>query len=295
MKKILVFGGSGLVGSKFIETAKNIFAISAPNAGELDILDQEKVEKSLGELSPEFVINFAAYTNVQGAEEEKGNKEALCYKLNASGAKKLADACKETNVRLIHISTDYVFDGTKSGSPYTENDNPNPVNWYGQTKYFGEKFILESGCDFTIVRISMPFTSHYTLKQDIARFFLDQLRQNKEIAAITDEKITPVYTTDIANALIVMVNSYVGGVYHVVSKNPTSPFEFATMIAKTFGLDISLIDPITLDEYNLDKTAKILRYSWLDCKKFEREFGRGILHTIEESVAIFKEAVDAAH
>lgn len=295
MKKIFVFGGSGLVGSKFLETAKNIFTISAPNAGEVDILDQEKVKVSLEELSPEFVINFAAYTDVQKSEEQRGNIGGLVYKINATGAKNIAGVCNKLKIKLIHISTDYIFDGTKSGSPYAEDDKPNPVNWYGQTKYFGEKYVVESGCDFIIVRISMPFTSNYDLKKDIARFFLDQLRQKRKIQAITDEKITPVYTSDVANALIVLINSYVSGVYHVVSKNPTSPLEFATMIAKTFGLDISLIEPITLDEYNLDKKAKILRYSWLDCTKFEREFGRGILHTIAESVAIFKEAVDVRH
>ena len=292
MKNILVFGGSGLVGSKFLESAKNIFVINAPNAEETDILNQEAIKDALKKFNPDIVINFAAYTDVQKAEEEKDKKLGIVYKINALGAKNIANACKELDLKLIHISTDYVFEGTKSESAYTEEDLPNPVNWYGQTKFFGEEYVSKSGCDFTIVRISMPFTSYYGLKRDIARFFLNQLKENRKIKAITDQKVTPTYTQDIADALIAILHKGCSGIYHVVSKNPTNPFDFAIMIAKSFGLDTSLIRPITLAEYNKNKKAKLLKYSWLDPTKFEKDFGDGVLHTIEESVELFKEDVD---
>ncbi len=142
MKKILVFGGSGLVGSRFIELKKEQFEIKSPEASEVDILNQEKVEEEIEKFNPDAVINFAAYTNVEEAEKDQGNIEGICYKINVIGAKNIADVCKTKVKYLIHISTEYVFDGTKSNSPYTEKDTPNPINWYGKTKFLQNEISL---------------------------------------------------------------------------------------------------------------------------------------------------------
>lgn len=287
-KKILVFGGSGLVGSRFTTLCKNSFEINAPDATYVDILKSDQLLKFVSKSDAEVIINFAAFTQVEAAEKEKGDKEGLCYKLNALGSKNVADVCKRGNKKLIHISTEYVFDGTKSDGSYQEEDKPNPINWYGATKFFGEKFVLESGCNFTLVRISMPFSAKYELKKDVARFFFGQLKNKIEINAIADQKITPTLTDDIASALAVLVNKKNSGIYHVSSKNPTTPFGFARLIAKIFNLDSSLIKPIQFDEYNVKKQAKLLRNSSLDPAKFEREFGKTTLHTIEEEVKLVK-------
>lgn len=288
MKKVLVFGGSGLVGSKFIELYCQSFKIQSPTASEVDILNKDAVAKLAQEFNPDSVINLAAYTQVENAEAQKGTKGGICYLINAVGAKNVAEVCREFDKKLIHISTEYVFDGTKSDSPYAEQDRPNPINWYGQTKYFGEQFILESRCPATIIRISMPFSSFYKDKKDIARFFLEQLQIGNQIKAIEDQKITPILVSDIADALRILIESENLGIYHICSKNSTTPFNFAKAIAQEFNIDASLIKPISLDEYNKNKKAKLLRNSWLDSAKFRSEFGEGILHTIEESVQIFK-------
>src|SRR3989338_824490 len=114
MKKILVFGGAGLVGSKFIELFSHKFQFLAPDISEIDILNKDQVSKTFEQFNPDTVINFAAITN-----------------------------------------------GEKAESPYSEEDKPNPINWYGQTKLFGEQFVLESGCFCVIIRICMPFSSFY--------------------------------------------------------------------------------------------------------------------------------------
>lgn len=290
MKKILVFGGSGLVGSQFIKVCNQAFEITSPSAAEVDILNKDQVLKLADTFQPDVMINFAAYTQVENAESQKNDKNGVCYLINAIGAKNVAEVCKQFNKRLIHISTEYVFDGTKSTSPYNEEDKPNPINWYGATKLYGEEYVLESGCLSLIVRISMPYVSYYDQKKDIARFFLEQLKAGKQIRAVTDQRITPTLVDDIVNALRALIDAAAGGIYHISATDSVTPAEFAKTIAKIFNLNYSLISPISFDEYNKNKIAKLLKYSWLNPTKFEKAFGDQILHTVEEGLVIFKQA-----
>lgn len=293
MEKILIFGGSGLVGSRFIEKYGQDFKIESPTVDEVDILNKSQVQKRAEHFSPEIIINFAAFTNVEAAEEQSGNKDGICYQINTLGAKNIAEVAKQLDKRVIHISTEYVFDGTKQDSPYTENDEPNPINWYGATKLFGEEFVLESLCKSTIVRISMPFSSFYKEKKDIARFFLEELRTGKQLRAIEDQRVCPTFVGDIADALKELVISDSLGLFHVSSTDSVTPLEFAKNIAEVFKLDSSLISPISLDEYNQRKAAKLLKYSWLNPTKFERMFGDQTLHSVEEGLGLFKKEIDS--
>lgn len=286
--KVLIFGGSGLVGSRFIQLNKDLFEIFAPDFSKIDILKADQINKALGSFKPDIVINFAAFTDVRGAEKQRGDKNGICYQINVNGAKNVADACESWDVHLIHISTDYVFDGKKTESPYTEEDKPNPINWYGQTKHLGDQFVLESGCVSTLVRISMPYSRHYQFKTDLARFFLEQLAKGSEISAIEDQRITPTLVDDIANALRAVIEKKSEGIYHICATNDTSPFEFAKLLARTFALNEFLIKPISLDEYQKGKIAPLLRYSRLNPSKFISEFGENILHSVEEGIEIFK-------
>lgn len=292
MKKVLVFGGSGMVGSKFISLYNQIFEIKAPLAEEVDILNKDSVLQFIKNFNPDSIVNFAAFTNVEGAEEQKGDKSEICFQINAIGAGNVAEAAKDSGKHLIYISTEYVFDGTKEVSPYTEDDKPNPINWYGQTKYFGEQFVLESGCRSTVVRICMPFSPFYELKKDIARFFLGELKTGHEIKAIEDQRVTPTIVSDIAAALKIIIESETCGLYHVSSTDSVTPLEFAKTIAEVFKLEYSLVKSISFDEYNKVKKAKLLKFSWLNPTKFEREFGEGILHTVEEGLVLFKKEID---
>lgn len=301
--KVLVFGGSGLVGSKFIDLNKQNFEIKAPLVQEVDILDKDQISKIAEEFNPDSIINFAAYTNVEEAENQKGDKDGICFQINAIGAKNVSEVAKDFNKHLVHISTEYVFDGTKSKAPYTEEDQPNPINWYGQTKLEGEQSVLENSNKNVVMRISMPFSSYYDLKKDIARFFLEQLKTGNKIKAIEDQRVTPTLVNDIADVLKVLLEHQSTGIYHACSRDSVTPLEFAKTIAETFHLDsfpkensptvYSLISSINLAEYNKGKNAKLLQYSWLNPTKFEKEFGDEILHTVEEGLVIFKEEIDS--
>lgn len=291
-RRVLIFGGTGLIGSEFIKLNSSFLDINSPPASLIDIMDFNQTAKFIEESEAEVVINFAAYTNVEEAEIQKNDKQGIAYMLNAIGAKNVANACRTLGKHLIHISTEYVFDGTKENNPYTEVDKPSPINWYGQTKYFGEQNVLNSNSSCLIIRLSMPYSAYFAKKSDIARFFLRSLQGKKQIKAVIDQNITPTYVGNIARAIAVLTERGSQGVYHVSSLNYTTPFEFAKLIAKAFKLDSSLINHITLEEYNQGKKAKLLKNSWLSSEKFNKEFGEDILHSVEESIALFKQAVD---
>lgn len=291
MKKILLFGGSGLVGSKFISLNKDAFEIFAPAVSEVDILNKDQIEKIVGQKNPDFIINFAAYTNVEEAENQKDDKSGICFQVNAIGAKNVAEVAKSFNKHLVFISTEYVFDGTKENAPYTEEDTPSPLNWYGQTKLAGEESVLGIGGKSVIMRISMPFSAYYESKKDAARFFLEQLKSGNSVKAIEDQRITPTLVNDIANALKVILENQVLGIYHICSTDSVTPLEFAKTIAETFHLDYSLISSVSLDQFNKSKKAKLLKNSSLNPAKFEKEFGDQILHTVEEGLQIFKNQI----
>ena len=292
MKKILVFGGSGLVGSKFIELFDGVYEIEAPKAQAVDILNKDQVSKVIDDFNPDSVINFAAYTNVEEAENQAGDKNGIAFQINAVGAKNVAEVCKVADKHLIHISTEYVFDGTKQDFPYNEDDKPNPINWYGQTKYQGEIEVNNTQGKNVIVRISMPYTAFYGQKKDVARFFLEQLKMGNKISVVKDQQITPTLVSDIAHALKIILDNKALGIYHVSGKDNTTPLDFAKTIVETFKLDYSLVSGVSLDEYNQNKKAKLLRNSSLNPAKFEKEFGDNILHTIEEALVIFKKEID---
>ena len=290
--RVVVFGGSGLVGSSFIENFKDIFEINAPGAEMVDILDKDLVHKAIEDFNPDSVINFAAYTQVEEAEDQLNDKEGICYKINALGAKNVAEVCKQLDKHLIHISTEYVFDGEKEFVPYNEEDSPNPKNWYGQTKYFGEKFVAESGVNAAVARISMPFSPFFSGKKDVARFFLQQLKDGNKIRTIEDQNISPTIVLDIVKGIKVLIDNKASGIYHISSKDDTTPLDFAKTIAEIFKLDYSLINSVSLEEYNKNKKGKLLKNSSLNPTKFEKEFGDDILHTIDEALLIFKEQIE---
>jgi dTDP-4-dehydrorhamnose reductase len=291
MTKILVFGGSGLVGSKFISVNKD-FIFESPTLDEVDVLDSDQLKQTIGDFGGDVVVNFAAFTSVDGAEEEKDNKDGLVYRLNSLVPKNIAEICKQHKKYFVHISTDYVFDGKKEESPYTEEDSPNPINWYGQTKFLGEENVKKTGGDFVIARLSMPFSANYSEKSDIARSFLNILKSGNEIHAITDQKITPVLVDNIAAAMAKLINDKSHGAYHLVSNDFTTPFDFAKKIAKLFSLNEDLVKRTTFSDYSNTVKAQRLKNSWLSSSKFSKKFGKEVLLSVDESLETFKVQID---
>lgn len=281
MHKLLITGSTGLVGSRFVEICKNDFSIVTVGRDYVDIkvdfTSKEKVLNIVSSSDANVVINFAAYTNVDEAEKEKGDTKGEVYTINTLLPSWLAKSCQASGKKLYHISTDYVFDGKQQDRPYTEDDSPTPVDsWYSMTKYFGEQNILSASdheTNFAIIRISYPYSGVYKRKLDIARAVVEKLKNNHIYLGINDQKIKPTSVDDIANALFFLINKKASGIYHVAGnylpKGYITPYEFAQMIAKIFKLDKSLIKPISFSDFSKARIASRPQHTWLDTKKIE--------------------------
>lgn len=275
------------MGSRFVELCKDRFELIAPTSEEMDISDAAQIKKVVSDSKPEVLINFAAYTDVDGAEDQSDDEGGTVYRINALAPANIARICMEQKIHLIQISTDYVFDGKKEDAPYREDDKTGAISWYGKTKEYGEQFVADSGCDFTIVRIEMPYRAKYELRSDFARFFLNALKEGKEIKAINDQKITPVFVDTAVLAIAKIAEEKVLGLYHVASTDTTSPYDFAIMLAEQLNLDKSIIRRVSFDEFNSNRKASRPKNSWLSVSKFEEKFGKGILKSVEESINLF--------
>lgn len=287
-QKILIFGGEGMVGSRFVELNQDQFEVIAPLASETDLLNIEQSTRTIKGSAAPVVVNFAAFTDVGKAEEDKGNRDGLAYRLNVESVKDLSAACKKDDKYFIQISTEYVFDGKKAEGLYTEEDTPSPINWYGQTKFLGEQAALESGCECLIARISMPYRARFDPKKDIARRFLEMLQKGQEIHGCTDAVNTVTLIDDIAYGLGALLKKRPTGIIHLAAVDSISPYNFACLIAEKFNLDQKLVKPVTLEEYSKNSPVSLLKNSGLSSAKFGKEYGEGILHSVEEGLEIFK-------
>ncbi len=296
MQKLLVLGGSGLVGSRVIKLLNPFFDIISPSSKELDLTVAGNFEKYCMEHSMLMVntpiINFVAYTNVDGAESEKGDENGLVYRLNAQLPSEIAEWCEDAGSRFIHISTDYVFDGEKTESAYTEEDPTNPLGWYGETKLQGEKWALESienGAKGVVLRIEMPYGSNSEIKKDLATILYERLKNGQPIQAVDDAKISPVFIDDLAMILKQVIEQQdVVGMYHVAPTDCVTLRQFVGLIAKHAQLDDSLVTTISFDDYWKDKlasgAAKRPKNSWMDSGKLQARIGTQHFYSLDENI-----------
>lgn len=291
-EKVIVFGGSGFLGSHFINQQSKNFEVISPSHSEINILNTTEVSNFLEDSTAKIVINFTALADVELAEKEKGDTQGKAYLLNAYSVGELAKICKKLGKHLILLSTDCVFDGKKKDRPYNEDDQANPINWYGETKAIGESFLINSGSSFTIARIEMAYSSNldFNSKRDFVRTFLKYMINNKPFQAITDQKITPTFMDDVSTALGILINNKPQGIFHIGATDWASPYEIAKTLAEEFNLDKKLIKKITFKSYSKRKTPRP-QYPWLNVNKFQKNFGYNILHTNKESLALFKKKV----
>ncbi len=287
MKKIIVLGGSGLVGSRFRELTKDAFTIDSPSHDDLDLLNEKEIARYLAGSDAEMVLNLVAITNVDNCQNENEDKGGVVYRLNSLTPQILAQECQKSGKHLVHVSTDYVFDGQKSDSPYTEEDAPNPVNWYGKTKRQAEEFVLAVDPNFTIVRPEMPYSAVFEKRKDFARFFLDSLKEGKEIKAIEDQQITPVFVDFAVRAFQKIMDQKAGGIWQIASSDSITPFDFAQEVALQSNLDNSKILPVKFAEFNAGRIAPRPHNSWMSVKKFEEKFGTEILKSNKEGIQEF--------
>ncbi len=251
MQKIIGTGLSGLVGSRIIELLKDKyeFVDFSLDTG-VNILDKENLTTAF-ELNKDAVavLHLAAFTDTNAAWEQKGDKAGLCYQLNVEGTQNILDLAKKYNQYLVYISTDFVFDGSKT-TPYLETDTPNPIEWYGETKYLGEKLIQDSGySNFNISRITYPYRANFDKKPDIIHKVLTKLKNNEPVKMFSDQICTYTFIDDIAQALGYFLENKNTGIYHLVGSSSHSPYEMAKLVAKTFGFDENSVATSSLEEY----------------------------------------------
>jgi len=245
----LVTGASGLLGNKIVELAKNDWAVipvhrTKPlnsNSLELDITDTTEVLNLLGEIKPDVVIHTASETNVDKCEIEKEQ----AWKINAEGTRNIAKACHKVHAKLVYISTDYVFDGEKG--LYDEEDNPNPINYYGLTKLEGEKQVIKHCKNYAILRTSVLYGWH-PWKQNFTTWVINQLKQGKEITVVNDHYNTPTWAGNLAEIAIEVAEKNLHGLYHASGRERINRYEFAKQIARTFNLDADLVKPVKMSQ-----------------------------------------------
>jgi dTDP-4-dehydrorhamnose reductase len=231
MKKVAVIGGSGMVASRFCDLAKSKFDITSLDEKTVDITDNSAVEKYFAANKFDSVINFAAFTNVDAAEADKGNEEGITYKLNVEGPKNLAEYCNENSIFLIHISTDFIFPGTdEMPGPYDEDallpETPEGIGWYGWTKNRAEFILQNTSNNFAIVRYGYPFrAAQYESKGDWARNL---------IKLFNEQKLYPLFE-DLVEPLAKIINGSMSGVFHICSKDTNTPFEIGSYLLEKYS------------------------------------------------------------
>lgn len=245
-------GASGLLGRKLcqlaLERGYGVYSIYKEHpvdlgvSVKLDLTFQSGVFKTLSELKPEVVVHAAAYTDVDGCETNKN----LAWKANAESTRNVAIASASIGAHLIYVSTDYVFDGEKGF--YTEDDDPNPINYYGYTKLKGEEFVEEYAEEWCIARPSVIYGWGPEHKLNFATWLINNLNQGKEVKALADQHVSPTFNTNFAEMLLEIAERRIKGVLHTAGATPVNRYEFALKLAEVFNLDTSLIKPAKMNE-----------------------------------------------
>lgn len=262
--KILVTGSRGMLAHDLIPILKERHDVTAPQEEALDITKRESIKQIIKDVSPDIVINCAAYTNVDKAEEEREK----AFFINGTGVQNLALVCADSNIPLCHISTDYVFDG-KKGAPYTPFDNTDPINTYGESKLAGEKYMQWIMNRFYILRTSWLYgRGGNNFVSTITRV----AKERPEISVVYDQVGSPTSTVTISHAIERLIETGAYGIYHFTDRTDggISWHDFAKEIVRLSGLNAKVL-PITTSEF--PRPAKRPGYSALDTMLFSEVVG----------------------
>ncbi len=253
MQKILLIGSNGQLGKALKKVLSGKFELHAFDKEDLDITNPEELKKKIEGLKPNLIVNAAAYTAVDLAETEQ---EAALL-INGEAVKNLAQLCEKFGAKLIHFSTDYVFDG-ENEEGYAEDAETNPINFYGESKLAGEQAIQASGCDFAIIRTSWLYGDG----KNFVNTMLELGKNKDEIKVVSDQTGSPTFTKDLAEATHNLIchshpschsgldpeSHEKGEIFHLTNEGTTTWFNFAKKIFELAKLDVKVI-PITTAEF----------------------------------------------
>lgn len=290
--KILVIGANGFTGRRILdhlagkETYRVIGSSLHPDICpdgthyfvQADIRDYLSVEKLFAKFRPDAVVNGSALSVPDYCETHR--EEA--YEMNVGAVENLARCCEKWNSRFIHLSTDFVFDG-KSLVPYTEEDTPSPVNYYGWTKWKGEQGVAAICSQYALVRVVVVYGKAFPGQHgNILQLVKNRLSAGQEIRVVSDQYRTPTWVQDIAWGVEALLHTGANGIYHMAGPESLSIAEIAYRVADFFQLDRSLIRPVTTDE--MQEQTPRPRFSSLSIEKAKRELAYSP-HTLEEGMA----------
>lgn len=280
--KILVTGANGLLGQTIIklllktqyevigtgrgEDRVNVNATANYTYKDIDITNGPAIEELILEQRPTIIVHAAAMTQVDQCELHKQE----CYNINVTATRFIIDAAKAVGSRFIFVSTDFIFDG--SNGPYSESDEPAPVNYYGSTKMVAEKAVMESGLDYAIARTILVYGSvPATGRTNIVGFVRDNLEANKPIKMVTDQVRTPTFVDDLAKGIILIIEKNGKGVYHLSGEQKMTPYDIAIETARYFGLREDLISKASSEDIN--QPAVRPAKTGFDISKAKKELG----------------------
>jgi dTDP-4-dehydrorhamnose reductase len=277
-KKVLITGANGLLGQQLIKGFRDDYEVHAlglqpgprlPDGNfqyhQGDIADRQRLRDLVQALVPNYIMNAAAFTDVDGSETQR----ELCWKVNVTGVENLVYAAQKIHARFVHISTDYVFDG-KNG-PYREDDRPNPLGFYARSKLAGENVLINSEANWAIARTMVLYGAGYAIRPNFVTWLIEQLRKGKPVRIVDDQFGNPTLASELAGALRILAESGRNGVYHMSGSEAIDRYHFAIKIAEAFDLDVSLIKPIKTSDLK-QASPRPLR-SGFDISKAVAELG----------------------
>lgn len=283
MLKVLVFGGSGLIGSRIKELLKVKYQIISPSHLQVDITDKKQIEHIIKKSKPNYIIYAAGITSVDEAEQFP----KLAYSMNVQAPAFIAKLAVSVDAPVLYFSTDAVFDGSKSSKPYCENEKTNPLSEYGKSKLLGEQTVMNISKKNCIARIIMVYSPEFTKRKRFVQIALEALKKGEKFYGVLDQIINPVYVDDVVAAVDLLLESRSYGIYHLGARDYVTNYEFIKKLAKAFSLNEELIKGIFFEEFFRGRALRT-KYCWLDTSKFREKFGEKILHSIDEGIRLFK-------
>jgi len=287
--RILLLGGTGQIGHELRRTLAPLGAVDAPDRSAVDLTDTDALRNVVREERPDAIINAAAYTDVDGAEDEPDRAAAI----NARAPGILAEETARVDGLLVHYSTDYVFDGTKT-TPYVETDAPNPMNTYGRTKWEGEQAVKEAGGRLLILRTSWVYSDR---RSNFLLSMLGLADEHERLTVVDDQMGTPTWAGWIAEATGTILRSVFRGDdenlgrYHLAAEGQTSWYGFAEAIFAQYGRDDLIVEPVSSDEY--PTAASRPAYTTLDAGAARRTFDLAIPTWTEQLDALRRRMMDS--
>ena len=268
--KILVIGSHGMLGKDLVNRLPSLSdpkyscnEVIAVDREHIDITHGENTSKFIVQAKPDVIVNCAAFSNVDACETQISE----AFAVNATGARNVALAGKQTGAKIIHISTDYVFDGNKN-QPYIETDKPDPISVYGKSKLEGELVVQEIGGNYVIIRTAWLFGP---FRRNFVTAILELGRKNRSVSVVTDQHGSPTYTRDLSDAIRTAISKDLQGIYHVTNSGTCSRYEWARKIFELTGNQVSVISLKTAD---YKRAARVPQNSSLDCTKYTTTTGQ---------------------